>query len=442
MKDLETTDVEQQYIEKFKNFENRLNGSKKIPFHQLRRDAISRFEELGFPSTRTEEWKYTNIAPLLQHDFSIAEEPIDVSVSDIESFLICGLTENTLVFVNGKFRREFSTAVSKKPGLIIGSLRDALKNGDKNVGKYLSNYLNYKNETFAALNTAFTLDGAYVYLPENFHLEHPIHLLNIASSSETAFQSHPRNLIIAGKGSQVQIVETHEHLTENVYFHNAATEMIIEEGATVDHIKLQKESPNAFRIATMQIDQRRDSIFNTINIDLGGALVRNNTNLVINGENCNSNMCGFYLVSGTQHIDNQTNIEHAQPNCESNELFKGILADKSRGVFSGTIYVHPHAQKTNAFQSNKNLLLSEEAEIDSKPQLKIFADDVKCSHGATIGQLDRDALFYLRQRGLDEREANAVLRHAFAADIFSRIEIDSVRERVDSVVTEKLKTVR
>ncbi len=440
-KNIEQSEIKNSYISKYKNFENNLNGHQDIPFHKTRQDAIQKFEELGFPTTRIEEWKYTNVDPILKHDFSLVEEPADISETQLKKHTFEGLNANLLVFINGKYASDLSIIHSEQKNLVISSLQDALKNNNKVVEKYLSKYLDYQNEAFAALNTAFALDGAFVYVPDGMILEEPIHLLNLTTDGDTAFQAHPRNLFVFGKGSQAKIIETHDHSSENLYFHNAVSEFIVEDDAIINHVKVQDESKNAYRIATMQVNQGHRSVFTTISMDLGGALVRNNTNMVLHGENCESNLYGFYLVNGTQHIDNHTNIDHAKPNCNSNELFKGILADKARGVFSGTIYVRPDAQKTNAFQSNKNLLLSEEAEIDSKPQLKIYADDVKCSHGATIGELDKEALFYLRQRGLSEAEANAMLRYAFAADVFSRIKIDPVREMVDAKVNDRFKAI-
>lgn len=435
----EKIDIKEWYISNFEKFENNLNGNKEIPFHKIRQNAISRFAEMGFPTTRIEEWKYTSVAPLLQHQFSLEKPVSEIAPEILEKFTFAGLPANLLVFVNGEFRSDYSSVISQRKDLIIGNLKSALKENNALVEKYLSRYVDYQAEAFAALNTAFTLDGAFIYIPDNIILAEPIHILNIADPRGISYQAHPRTLIVVGNGSQVRLVESHRHISDHPYLHNQVTEILAGNDAIVDHVKIQDESREAYRIATTLVEQGKSSIFSSVNIDVGGALVRNNMDLRLNGERCESHLYGFYKVSGKQHVDNHTNISHLRPNCTSNEMFKGILSGKSRAVFSGTIFVAKDAQKTNAFQSNKNLLLSDEAEIDSKPQLKIFADDVKCSHGATIGQLDREALFYLRQRGISEAEANALLRYAFAADIFKNVKTEEVRNSVDRLVGERLK---
>ncbi len=434
-------DIKEWYLSNFNSFAGNLNGNGELPFQKVRKAAISRFAELGFPTIRQEDWKYTNIAPLLQHRFRLPQEQVSVSQSEIDRFNFAGLRQNLLVFINGKFCQEHSRIVSNDSGIIITGLEKALKDRNTLAEKYLSNAPAFENKPFVALNTAFAIDGIFVYVPDGVVLEEPIHVLNISKTSGEEYQSHPRNLFVLGRGSQAKIIESHHHISEGVYFHNAVTEITVGEDCVVDHIKIQDESKKAFRVSDTEVNQQRGSVYNTVGIDLGGEMVRNNVTLNLNGENCETNLYGFYLVAGKQHIDNHTNINHLKPRSNSNEAFKGILADKARGVFSGTIFVEKDAQKTNAFQSNKNLLLSDEAEIDSKPQLKIYADDVKCSHGATIGQLDEESLFYMQQRGISKSEGMAMLRYAFAADVFEKIQIKPVHEFVERMLDDRLKSV-
>lgn len=431
-------DIKDWYISRFKNFEAGLNGGSRQPFHKIRKTAMERFTALGFPTGRIEDWKYTNISPILQHQFDLAKSTSQIDRNQIKRYMIDDI-KNVLVFVNGRFVSQLSSVKSEHPQLIISSLAEVIDENWNLIKTSLARYAGFDSEPFTALNTAFAAEGAFIYIPDSYILEEPIQLLYISDSGHTNFQSHPRNLIIIGKGGQGKVVESHHHLSENTYFHNSVSEIILNENAIADHVKIQDDSKKAFRIAKTQIYQKEKSTYNSVSIDLGGEIVRNNLGVRLDGENCEANLYGFYFVSGKQHIDNHTNIDHLQPNCNSNELYKGILAEKSRGVFSGAIYVAKDAQKTNAFQSNMNLLLSEEAEIDSKPQLKIYADDVKCSHGATIGQLDENAVFYLQQRGISKAEAQTILRSAFAGEVLERISIESLRERIQETISTRLK---
>ncbi len=439
---LEKFDVKQWYLSNFELFENRLDGNGKIPFHDTRRTAISRFSDLGFPTPRNEEWKYTNLAPLLAHKFQVAMEPVKLTKTLLNNYIFDEVDKNVLVFVNGHFSEELSTFDAGLRGVVVESLRTALLHRSEIVQKHLGRYATFEKEAFTALNTAFTYDGALLYVPEGTIIEDPIHFVNVSGSTDAEIVSHPRNLFVVGKGSQIKILDSYHYLSENTYFNNIVTEVLVDENAVVDHIKIQEESKGAFHIATTQVQQERSSVYTSINIDLGGALVRNNLSVLLNGENCETHLFGFYFGEGTQHIDNHTFMDHAKPHCFSNELYKGILGGKARGVFNGKIMVRPNAQKTNALQSNKTLLLSDEAAINAKPQLEIFADDVKCTHGATIGQVDEEAMFYLRSRGISEEMVSAMLRFAFAADVFEKIEIEPVREKLDTKIIDILKRVQ
>lgn len=432
-------DAKQWYLSNFDMFESSLNGSKNEPFHQTRKRAIARFADLGFPTTRHEEWKYTSIAPILEHKFNLSTQPVAITESTLRRFLYEGSAKNTLVFINGHFDEKLSRVENKTQGLVIDNLKNALSNGSTLPEKYRAGFEAIENETFPSLNTAFVNDGLYIHAPKGTMVEEPVVLLYLSDAQKDSFVAHPRNLIVAEEGSHLRLLECYHAISEATYFNNVVTQVFVEEQAVVDHIKIQEESSQAFHIAKTQINQERRSVFNSVNIDLGGALVRNNLNVRLNAENCETHLFGFFLGSGTQLIDNHTFIDHAKPHCFSNELYKGILDDKSRGVFNGKIMVRPDAQKTNALQSNKTLLLTDDAAIFAKPQLEIFADDVKCTHGATIGQLDDEALFYLRARGIGENVALAMLRYAFAGDIFENIKIDSVRKALSEKVFERLK---
>ena len=278
------------------------------------------------------------------------------------------LKENLVVFVNGQFSEELSQIDLNNDDVIVENLRNAMANHSGLVNKHLGHYANFEDEPFTALNTAFTNEGTFIFVPENKVIEDPIHLINI-STGDAGLVAHPRNLFVAGKNSQVKIIESFHSLSETTYFNNLVTEVFVDERAIVDHIKLQEESTNSFHISNSQVQQEKESVYTTVNIDLGGGIVRNNLNILLNAENCESHLFGFYLGFGTQHIDNHTFIDHAKPHCFSNELYKGILDQKARGVFNGKIMVRPDAQKTNALQSNKTLLLTNDASINAKPQL-------------------------------------------------------------------------
>jgi Fe-S cluster assembly protein SufD len=428
------TDAKAWYISNFDFFESKLNGSSTIPFHETRRAAISKFAEAGFPTPRHEEWKYTNVAPILSHKFKLAQEPVQLDKSALAEFVFGGLPQNLLVFVNGQFSKELSGFKSRAKGLAFDTLANVLSNGAELTGRHLARYANYESDAFTALNTAFATDGAFVRVPANVRLEEPIHLLYLSEASKAPFLAHPRNLLIVGKGSQVKVIESYHHLSGVTYFNNIVTEMVVEENAAVEHVRIQNESRHAYHVATREVHQDKSSVYSSISLDLGGALVRNNLNLRLDAENCEGKLYGFYVASGEQHVDNHTLIDHLKPHCQSNEHYKGILDDKAKGVFNGKVYVRPDAQKTNAYQSNQCLLLSEQATINTKPQLEIYADDVKCSHGASIGQLDEDGVFYLRSRGISAEEAHSMLRYAFASEILNRITIETVREHLEKMV--------
>ncbi|MFQ5584106.1 MAG: Fe-S cluster assembly protein SufD [Calditrichia bacterium] len=436
--DFKTMTPEDWYVANFRRFENSLNGEITTPFHTVRQEAIARFSELGFPTTRNEEWKYTSISPLLKKEFTLGDETAKLSPQEIKKYTFKGLEETVVVLINGCYYSELSTFRADQKGVLVEGMAAAFAKHPQLISNFLAKYADYRQEPFVALNTAFTLDGVFVYIPEGTVIEKPIHLLNISAPAEDNSFSNPRILIVAGRDSKVQLVETHEHYSGYSCFVNQVTEIVLEEKAVVDHIKIQDENLQTYHIANRQVHQSKGSNYSSVNIDLGGALVRNNLNVKLNDENCEAHLIGFYLGKDNQHVDNHTFMDHAMPNCHSNELYKGILDDKSRGVFNGKIMVRKDAQKTNAYQNNKSLLLSDFATMNAKPQLEIFADDVKCSHGATVGELDEEALFYLRTRGIALEKARAILQYAFASDVFSYIKIEAVREKLDEILHERL----
>ncbi|PYU93499.1 MAG: Fe-S cluster assembly protein SufD [Acidobacteria bacterium] len=343
-----------------------------------------------------------------------------------------------LVFLNGHFSQELSSPGKLPEGVKAGSLASALDSDGGLLEEHLARYASYRRNAFTALNTAFVEDGAFVYLPKDAVVKEPIHLLFLSTASKDPAVCHPRNLIVAGSSAQATVIESYAGLEGGVYFTNAVTEIVTGEQSRIDHTRLQRESERAFHVATMEVSQHRDSAFASRSISIGGKLVRNDLNVLLNGEGCDCTLDGLYFAGGEQHVDNHTTIDHAKPHCSSRELYKGILDGKSTGVFNGKIIVRKDAQKTDARQTNNNLLLSEESLINTKPQLEILADDVKCTHGATIGQLDVEALFYLRTRGIGDAAARSLLTYAFASEIIGRIRIQPIQCRLDLLLSRSL----
>jgi len=430
-------DIKDWYISNFGEFEKRLNGGKANSIHQIRKDALSNFGKLDFPSIKDEEWKYTSIAPLLKYNFvpSVTEKKISKDV--IKSLLFDEMEHSLLVFINGKFSSEHSDLPNLPEGVIAGSIANEIKNNNDVLLKHFGKYADFKNHIFTALSTAYTEDGAFIYIPDGKIVEEPIHIVFITDSTDEKILTQPRNLFVAEKNSQVTIIEHFVGNEGEIYFTNAVTEIVAEENAVLNHIKLQEESKKAFHIARMEVDQERNSNFSSHLISTGGDLTRNDFNAKFNDEGGECTLNGLFMVDGTQLFDAHTLMDHAKPRCNSHEHYKGILDSHSRGVFNGKVIVRQDAQKTNAFQENNNILLSDQALVNTKPQLEIFADDVKCSHGATIGQMDDDAKFYLKSRGIGEEASKGILLHAFASDVITSIKTEAIRNYVEKLITEK-----
>jgi Fe-S cluster assembly protein SufD len=389
------------------------------------------FAELGFPSTHDEDWKYTNVAPLVSVPFAPARVKLTEEVQRrIERLPLADLGCSRLTFFNGRFVPELSKLREVPAGLKAGSLASAFKNHGALLERHLARYAEVRTHPFVALNTAFFEDGAFVEIPKGAVLQKPLHILQVSLGGGRTTVSHPRNLILVGSTGQATIIETFFSLAEEATFTNTVTEIVAGDGALVDYYKVQQESDAALHYARVQLQQERTSTVATHSIQLGSALTREEVQTVLAGEGAESLLLGLYVISGQQHVDNHTTIDHARPHCSSREVYKGVLEGKSQGVFNGKIIVRPDAQKTDSKQSNKNLLLSEDAIINTKPQLEIFADDVKCTHGATVGQIDPEAVFYLRSRGIAADEAKSLLTYAFANDLMERIKFQPLRERL------------
>lgn len=432
------------YSTVFRDLENRLNGQKSTDLHQLRKSALQSFQNLGFPTTKHEEWKYTNLSSLINFNFGISD--IDssgkISRKNIEPYQFAGLEDRCLVFINGHFSSELSNTKGISEQIEFLPLNEVIDQNPGLLSSHFAKYTPMNEHSFISLNTAFLQDGIYINIPEQVNVEKPLQLLYLSVPEEKPKASFPRNLIIVGRSSELTYIETYASLKDGVYFTDAVSELVLQENSKGERIKIQIESNQAYHISALKAFQDRDSRFIDHNISFGGALTRNEISTMFKGENGVCALYGMYSGNHKQHIDNQTTIDHAISRCESHELYKGILDDSAEGVFNGKIYVRPDAQKTNAIQSNNCILLSDQATIDTKPQLEIFADDVKCTHGATVGQLNEDAYFYMRTRGIEKLDARKLLIYAFASEVVDKISIDTVRDKILDWFSEKLKTVK
>lgn len=402
---------------------------------ERRNRCMQQFAEQGFPTTKHEEYRYTNLAPIAKTPFRIAEGGA-VTLDNLAPFLYNGIKGERLVFVNGQFSRPLSSvAASKAAVTTIGAL---LADNPAVIAPHLARYSTERNNPLAALNSALFRDGAVVRIPAHDVWDNPVHLVFVSTADVPDTATHPRVLVIAEGDSESAVIETHCGFGETPYWTNAVTEIVAADNARLDHYRLQQETLSAFHTSLVEIHQGRDANVTTHSVSFGGALVRNDVEVVLEDENSECTMNGLYAINGRQHVDNRTCVDHTMPHCTSHQLYKGVLDGFARGVFGGKIIVRPDAQKTDAFQSNKNLLLSENADVNTKPQLEIDANDVKCSHGATIGQIDDEAAFYLRSRGLGESEARSLLTYAFAADLLERMKFDPVCDRFESLLMAKL----
>jgi Fe-S cluster assembly protein SufD len=430
------------YREAFERFRRELAPAEPAWLRELRESASQRFGELGFPSAREEEWRFTSVAPIARATFS-RPEPRPLGPPELARLTELGfsgaLEGPRAVFVNGRFAPEHSS-LPQTEGLSLSSLREALAREPERLRAELGALAPPAGGAFTALNTAFFEDGALVELAPGAALAEPIQLVHLSTSrwSTQPTLSHPRTLVLCGRGSQATLIESYGGLPGEAYFTNAVTELSLGPGARLDHYKLQRESDRAYHVARLSVRQARGSGFADHSICVGGALVRNDIDVRLGGEGGECALNGLFMASDQQHMDTHSLIDHEAPACASRELYKGVLDGRARGVFHGKVLVRPDAQKTDAYQTNKNLLLSREALVHSTPALEIFADDVKCKHGSTTGQLDPAALFYLRSRGIGEQAARSLLIYAFASDLVGRLRVPAVRASLEAFLHDRL----
>ena len=418
--------------------ESKVNGHRPRWLNSLRRSALEWVGVHGFPTGKDEAWKYTRVAPILEIPFAPVEPGARRALSPGDVIELAGeFGGPRLVFVNGYFVPELSALKSLPEGVKLGSLASVLAE-DREEGEALEalfwQRFRGRPQAFTALNVALGEDGAFIRIPAHISVEEPIHLVFISDAGTTPLVSHPLSVVFAGAGSRVTIVETHVGIEGGIYLSNAVTEIVLDEGAVVEHYKVQNEAESAFHIAFMDVRQGRGSRFSAHSIALGAALARHEVKVTLEAPEAQVALNGLYLPRGQQHLDNPTTIEHAAPHCTSRELYKGVVDGHGRGVFDGHVVVQPGAMKTDASQTNKNLLLSESAQAYTRPRLEIFADDVKCAHGATVGQLDEDALYYLRTRGIAQQAARDMLTYAFAAEMLELIQVPPLRSRVQQML--------
>ena len=408
--------------------------------NSFREGAINEFARLGLPTRKNESYRYTNLDPFFNHEYNSYFIPTAGDFRKAEEFR-CDVTEldaHGIVLLNG-FYPTVNEKIRKLPGGIwIGSMNEAAISFSDEIEKHYNRYINGNADALVHLNTAMASDGVFMYIPEGTVLNKPIQIINLVQSEEDIFNQH-RNLIIAEKNSDVTLIVCDHTLSPGKFLTNGVTEIYVGENAHFDIIRVQNEHNNAGKLTHTFIHQERNSHASSNNITLHGGLVRNSTHHMLSGEGAESTSYGLFLGDKFQHIDNYVSVDHAAPKCTSNQLFKGVLDDMATGAFNGRIYVHKDAQGTMAYQKNNNILLTDDAKMDTKPQLEIYADDVKCSHGATVGQLDENAMFYLQSRGINKREARLMLMFGFAHEVIENIKIEPLRERMDNLVMQRLK---
>jgi Fe-S cluster assembly protein SufD len=423
-------------VSDFETVKKTLAGNSFI--QDIRQKAIEKFAELGIPARKNEEYKYSNVQKLFSETVALSATESSFKIASFEKYLIPNLDAHIVVLVNGFFSEELSSLKNLDKSVVVTSLQKAFEKYPELVEKHFSTFADINSDAFIALNTAYATDGVFISVPDNTVVEKPIHIINLIIAKESTL-FFPRNLFVVGKSAHVQLVETFEtHDLPVKAIATSVTEIAIEENAKVQYYRLQNDCENGQQINTVSASQQKNSHFDTNTVTLSGGWVRNNLNIALNGENCESHLNGLFITSDMQHVDNHTLVDHRKPHCESNQTYKGILDRKSTGIFNGKIFVQRDAQKTNAYQSSKNILLSDDATINAKPQLEIYADDVKCSHGSSTGKIDEDALFYLRARGLGIESARKLLLHAFVNDVMQTIRINALRDYLETLIHKKL----
>ena len=437
------TAIAERYLAQFKAFSGNGAGYAPAWLKEIRDNAMARFVELGFPSTKQEEWRFTSVAPIVETPFALAHGPGSSvpTPADVERLSLG--TGPRVVLVDGRYQAQLSTVTSVLPGARAGSLAGALGGAPDAdlVRAHLARHARWQESTFTALNTAFVADGAFVHVAAGVSLDRPIEVVYLSSGGAATagpLVSHPRTLIVLDPGAHATIVESYAALSGGVYWTNAVSEAVVGRDARLELFRVQREGAEGIQIATTHSRQEHDSYLALHLVTLGAALARHDVSTVLDGAGAELILNGLYLLSGAQHADHHTVIDHAQPHCASHEFFNGVLAERAHGVFNGRIIVRPGAQRTDSKQTNNNLLLSTEARADSQPQLEIYADDVKCTHGSTVGPIDETQLYYLRSRGLSPEAARGILTYGFGAEILGRMRHPDVRVRLDRLVRERL----
>ena len=428
-------ELKEKLVSSFMAFENTVDVDS--PVHDIRTEAIKHFENEGFPTKRQEAWKYTSLNAVLKHNYSVFpkhEEALEFK--DVKKYFIHDIDSYKIIFIDGKYSSHLSQTTHD--GIDVCLMSSALTKPKYQL--IIENYFNKiaTKDGLSSLNTAFSAEGAYIHIPKNKLVEKPIQIIHFSTGNEVALMLQPRNLVVVDENSHVQIIERHQSLTDNPVLTNSVTEIFANKRAIVDYYKIQNDRETASLIDNTFINQKQESIAKVHTFSFGGKLTRNNLNFYQNGERLDSTMKGITIIGNKQHVDHNTLVHHIEPNCESHQDYKGIFDDNATGVFNGKVIVEKEAQKTNAFQANNNILVSDKASINTKPQLEIFADDVRCSHGCTIGQLDESAMFYLRSRGIPEKEARALLMFAFSNNVLDSVKIPEIKNRITKIIANKL----
>lgn len=426
------------YLSEFARVERTLPGHDNKWLAEMRQSSLERFREADFPSTRIENWKYTDVRPIQKRDFDVATEQAETALSDVKGQLLEALDAHRLVFVNGRYNPALSQVGELPKGAEVTSLSQKLATPDDLLRHHLGQVINGQATAFSDLNAAFMSDGLFLSLADGVALNKPVHVLFLGTEAEHPLMSHVRNFYHLGTGAEAAVIEHYAGLGEAQYFTNSVSEIVTGRNAGLLYYKLQQESERAYHVASINARQNRDSRFAAHGADLGGRLVRTDTNCLLDGEGADARLYGVYAPRGKQHIDNHTRVDHARPHGTSREFYKGILDGRARGVFNGKVVVHNDAQKTDSEQKSEALLLSKHAEVDAKPELEIYADDVKCQHGSTVGQLDDEAIFYLQSRGVDLDSARSLLTYSFADEVIREIRLQALRKRIESALLARL----
>ena len=427
--------LKEKLLSSFLAFENEKDVDSYV--HDIRTQAIKKFEEEGFPTKRLENWKYTSLKKTLQHDYKLFPSKSEaLEFKDIESFLINEIESYKIIFVDGKYCSHLSETTHD--GMDICILSSALTQSKYDL--VIENYFDKiaKKDGITSLNTAFSSEGSFIHIPKNIQVDKPIQIIYFSTGKNESVLYQPRNLVVVDENSQVEIIEKYHSLNDNSVLVNTVTEIYADRKSNIKHYKIQNDNNTSSLIDNTFVSQEHSSSYSLHTFSFGGELIRNNLNIFQNDERIESSINGITIIDDNQHVDHNTLIHHRKPNCNSYQDYKGIFGGKSVGVFNGRVLVEKEAQKTNAFQANNNVLISDKAVINTKPQLEIFADDVKCSHGCTVGQLDKNALFYLRSRGIAEKEATALMMYGFANKVLTSVEIPEIKARINRIIANKL----